>query len=187
MERPCADSTLALKKTLFHPKANPIARLCFQTRIRWYEDIEQRPIVYLDESGFAVDAPRTHGYSRKGARCYGQRDWHEKGRLNAIGAIIAFELITVRLWECTIDADVFLAWTKKALLPSVPDQSVIVMDNATFHKRSDIINAINAKGHIVEWLPPYSPDLNPIEKKWAQKKAQRRQRRCTPMELFSSA
>jgi transposase len=156
-------------------------------RIRWHEDVEQRPIVYLDESGFAMDAPRTHGYSGRGTRCYGQRDWHEKGRLNAIGAIVAFELIAVALWECNIDSDVFLAWVQKALLPSAPPTSVVVMDNATFHKRADIIRVIEKQGHTVEFLPSYSPDLNPIEKKWAQAKAQRRQRRCTPMELFSAA
>jgi hypothetical protein len=149
--------------------------------------VEGRPIVYLDESGFAVDAPRTHGYSSRGAPCYGQHDWHEKGRLNAIGAMVAFKLITVELWDCNIDADVFVTWTRNALLPSVPEQSVVVMDNATFHKRSDIIKAIEMKGHTVEFLPSYSPDLNPIEKKWAQAIAQRRQHRCTPLELFSSA
>lgn len=162
-------------------------RLQFQTRIRWYADVVRRTIVYLDESGFAVEAPRTYGYSHRGARCYGEHNWHEKGRLNAIGAMVAFKLITVELWDCNIDADVFVTWTRNALLPSVPEQSVVVMDNATFHKRSDIIKAIEAKGHTVEFLPSYSPDLNPIEKKWAQAKAQRRQRRCTPLELFSSA
>lgn len=155
--------------------------------MRWYEDVEQRPIVYLDESGFALDAPRTHGYSPRGKRCYGQHDWHGKGRLNAIGAILAFKLITVELWDCTIDSDVFLAWVRNALLPSAPVQSIIVMDNATFHKRSDIIHIIEEEGHTIEFLPPYSPDLNPIEKKWAQAKARRRQRRCMPFELFSSA
>ena len=110
----------------------------------------------------------------------------KRGRLNAIGAMLGFTLLTVNLWDCNIDFTVFLAWTKKALLPSVPDQSVIVMDNATFHKRSDIIEAMEREGHTVEFLPPYSPDLNPIERKWAQAKARRRQRRCTPLELFSS-
>ena len=140
--------------------------------------------MYLDESGFAVDAPRAHGYSNRGARCYGQHDWHEKGRLNAIGAMLDFTLLTVNLWDCNIDSTVFLAWTKKALLPSVPDQSVIVMDNATFHKRSDIIEAMEREGHTVEFLPSYSPDLNPIEKKWAQAKAIRRKERCDPYQLF---
>ena len=120
---------------------------------------------------FAVDAPRTHGYSPRGIRCYGQHDWHEKGRLNAIGAILAFQLIAVELWNCNIDSDVFLAWVRNALLPSAPLRSIIVMDNATFHKRSDIIRAMEEEGHTVEFLPPYSPDLNPIEKKWAQAKS----------------
>jgi DDE superfamily endonuclease len=143
--------------------------------------------VYLDESGFAVDAPRTHGYSLRGKRCYDQNDWHAKGRLNAIGAMRDFMLLTVQLWECNIDSDVFLTWVQTALLPSLPTASVIVLDGAPFHKRMDIIEGIEAKGHTVQFLPSYSPDLNPIEKKWAQAKAVRRRRRCTPMELFSRA
>jgi hypothetical protein len=154
-------------------------------RIQWYQYIEKRPIVYLDESGFAVDAPRIHGYSSKGTRCYGKKDWHAKGRLNAIGAIVDFQLITTQLWECNIDSHVFFKWVKTALLPAVPDQSVIVLDGAPFHKRSDIIEAIEDKGHVVQFLPAYSPDFNPIEKKWAQAKAIRRQKRCSPQDLFS--
>ena len=61
------------------------------------------------------------------------------------------------------------------------------MDNASFHKRQDIQEAITQAGHILEYLPPYSPDLdlNPIEKKWAQAKAIRRQKRCSVDELFT--
>lgn len=59
------------------------------------------------------------------------------------------------------------------------------MDNAPFHKRQDIQEAITQAGHILEYLPPYSPDLNPIEKKWAQAKAIRRQKKCSVDELFT--
>lgn len=152
--------------------------------MRWYEDVEKRPIVYLDESGFALDAPRTHGYSDRGTRCYGQKDWHAKGRLNAIGAMVNFVLLTVQLWECNIDSDVFFQWVKTALLPAVPMQSVVVLDGAPFHKRSDIKEAVERQGHTVEFLPSYSPDLNPIEKKWSQAKAIRRREHCDPHELF---
>lgn len=117
-------------------------------------------------------------------RCYGQKDWHAKGRLNAIGALLAFELIAVRLWDCNIDSDVFLSWVQEALLPSVPAESVIVLDGAPFHRRSDIKEAIEKNGHTVEFLPSYSPDLSPIEKKWSQAKAIRRRERCDPHELF---
>jgi len=53
------------------------------------------------------------------------------------------------------------------------------MDNASFHKRIDIQTAILEAGHILEYLPPYSPDFNPIEHKWAQAKAHRKQLRCS--------
>jgi len=52
------------------------------------------------------------------------------------------------------------------------------MDNATFHKREDMKKAIEEAGAILEYLPPDSPDLNPIEHKWAQAKAIRRKLRC---------
>lgn len=152
--------------------------------MRWHEKIEARSIIYLDESGFAVDAQRTHGYTDKGNRCYSQKDWHAKGRVNAIGALLAFKLIAVQLWNCNIDSSVFFKWVKTALLPATPNKSVIVLDGAPFHKRSDILQTIEREGHRIEFLPPYSPDLNPIEKKWSQVKATRRKNRCSPYELF---
>ncbi|MCP4049508.1 MAG: hypothetical protein GY730_02225 [bacterium] len=50
------------------------------------------------------------------------------------------------------------------MLPSIPSRSVIVLDNASFHKRLDIQNAISSENHTLLFLPTYSPDLNPIEK-----------------------
>ena len=157
-----------------------LAFLCRMTRYRMLG----RPIVYLDESGFAVDSPRTHGYSKRGNRCYSQKDWHARGRLNAIGAIVGFAFLTVCLFDCDISSDVFYAWLIKDLLPKTPQNSVIVMDNATFHKRHDMIKAVAEAGHILEFLPPYSPDLNPIEHKWAQVKSLRRKERCDVKGLF---
>ncbi len=173
-----------IKKTLIHPRADEIKRVNFQIRIAYYK-IRDKIIVYVDESGFAHDMPRTHGYSTKGKRCYGELDWHAKGRVNAIGAIIGKKLLTICLFEFNIDSDIFYTWLTKDLIPKLPKKSVIVMDNATFHKRKDMIQAIEDKEHILEYLPPYSPDFNPIEKKWAQVKAIRRQDRCSSYDLFS--
>jgi transposase len=155
----------------------------FQRKIKQYE-IEKRPIVYIDESGFTVDAPRNRGYSKKGSRCYGTKDWHSKGRMNAIGALIGFKLLTVCLFDSNINADVFYSWVKEDLIGVLSENSVIVMDNAAFHKREDIINQFKDNNHTVEFLPAYSPDLNPIENKWAQAKAIRKKEKCTPSELF---
>ena len=76
-----------------------------------------KPIVYLDESGFAHDSPRSHGYSVCGERCFGTHDWGAKGRTNAIGALLGSSLITTTLFECTINSDVFHAWMTQDCLP----------------------------------------------------------------------
>ena len=129
--------------------------------------------------------PRTHGYSYRGKRCYGLHDWHAKGRINVIGAMVGFVLVSVGLFEGSINSDVFYAWLTQALVPILPIHAVVVMDNASFHKRADMVEAIKQSGALLEFLPPYSPDLNPIEKKWAQAKAIRKQERCDIDTLFS--
>ncbi|MDP5157103.1 MAG: transposase [Flaviramulus sp.] len=65
-----------------------------------------------------------------------------------------------------------------------PKHSVIVIDNATFHKRNDAIQVIEQAQLNLEFLPPYSPDLNLIEKKWAQAKSIRRKFGYNPDKLF---
>ena len=152
--------------------------------MKYYHD-NACPIVYLDESGFAHDMPRTHGYSLKGVRCYGQHNWGRGRRTNVIGALLGRRLLTVCLFEGPINSDIFEAWTIQDLVPKLPPRSIVVMDNAAFHKRASIIENLTQHGHLVEFLPPYSPDLKPIEHKWAQAKAVRRQHHCSINELFS--
>jgi transposase len=128
--------------------------------------------------------PRRHGYAALGQRCYGTHDWHAKGRTNVIGALIGKLLLTVALFKSNVNANVFYQWTVQDLLPKLPSASVVVMDNATFHKRSDIRAAITNAGHTLDFLPAYSPDFNPIEKKWAQAKSIRRKLACSIPDLF---
>ncbi len=128
--------------------------------------------------------PRTHGYATKGHRCYGRQNWNAKGRTNAIGALAGKALLTVGLFPCNINSDVFVLWLEKDLLSKLPETSVIIMDNASFHKRKDAQKIIQKAGHILEYLPPYSPDLNPIEHKWAQLKSMRRKLLCSIDDLF---
>jgi len=158
--------------------------VAFREKIKKYEN-EEVTIVYLDESGFAYDMPRLYGYSIIGERCFCKQDWHARGRTNVIGAIIRKEIITTCLFDTYINSDIFYAWLTQDLLPKLPPNSVIVMDNASFHKRLDMINAIENAGHIIEYLPPYSPDLNPIEHKWHQAKAKRRELHCSVSNLFA--
>ena len=154
---------------------------------RWRLDRHKKsgkPIVFIDESGFAHGMPRTHGYALKGKRCYGIHDWGAKGRTNAIGALVGKAFLTVALFSANINTDIFTQWVKQDLLPKLPPGCVIVMDNAAFHKGKDMKKDIENENHILEYLPPYSPDLNPIEKKWAQEKRIRKNKQCSIKQLF---
>ena len=144
-------------------------------------------IVYLDESGFAHDMPRTHGYATRGKRCYGVRDWGAKGRTNVIGALIGASLLTVSTFTTNINGDIFHRWMVNDLIPKRPANTVVVMDNASFHKRQDTQEVLGQKGHTLEYLPPYSPDLNPIEHKWAQAKSIRRKTKCSINQIFQKS
>ena len=142
--------------------------------------------MFIDESGFAHDMPRTHGYAFKGHRCFGAHDWGAKGRTNVIGALLGGVLLTVSLFQTTVNTLVFNAWVVQDLIPKLPASSVVV---ATFHKGDMMVKALEKAGHTLLYLPSYSPDLNPIEHKWAQAqaKALRRAFGCSIEDLFQNA
>jgi len=162
-----------IKKTLNHPKATPEKRSVFCEEIAKHKESD-RPLVFIDESGFAHDMPRTHGYATKGNRCFGTHDWGAKGRTNVIGTLLFGVLLTVSLFQTNVNTLTFNAWVIEDLIPKLPPKSVVIMDNASFHKGIAAKEAIENAGHTLLYLPPYSPDFNPIEKKWAHAKAKRR-------------
>lgn len=174
-----------IKKTLNHPKSNQEKRSIFCQKIDELKK-ENKQIVYIDESGFAHDMPRTHGYSERGKRCYGSHDWGAKGRTNAIGALVGNALIAIGLISGSVNREVFTSWAEQILLPNLSKESVIVMDNAAFHKGSDLQKILEDSGHTLLYLPPYSPDLNPIEQKWAQAKHIRRSTNCSIDQIFDT-
>jgi transposase len=128
--------------------------------------------------------PRLYGYAIKGQRCFGTHDWGAKGRTNVIGALLAGILLTISLFETNINTEIFDSWVLHDLIPKLPQNSVVVMDNASFHKGVSMQKAFKNAGHQLLYLPPYSPDLNPIEKKWAQAKSIRRKYKSNIYELF---
>jgi transposase len=141
--------------------------------------------VNIDECGFSQDMPRQYGYAPVGQRCAGKQNGHAKGRTHVIGALLGSHLLTIGLFKGSINADVFSAWLAQDLLPQLPPRCVVVMDNAAFHKRADIRELCQQADHLLEYLPPYSLDLNPIEHKWAQAKAIRTQKNGSGDERFS--
>ena len=102
-----------------------------------------------------------------------------------MGTLLSSRLLTVSLVSGSINAKVFSAWLEQDLLPQLPHPVVIVVDNATCHQRADIRQLIGGTGHLLEYLPAYSPNLNPIERNWAPAKALRKPKICSVEELFT--
>jgi DDE superfamily endonuclease len=124
---------LAIKKSLCHPKADPEKRSIFCHKISAYKAAGKN-LIFIDESGFAHDMPRTHGYALKGRRCYGTHNWGAKGRTNVIETLLKGALLTVCMFFTSVNTTVFTGWIEQDLLPKLPTNSVLIMDNATFHK-----------------------------------------------------
>ena len=101
-----------------------------------------------------------------------------------IGALLLGTLLTISLFQTTVNTEIFTSWVIQDLIPKLPPRSVVILDNATFHKGAVMQKAIADAGHTLLYLPPYSPDFNPIEKKWAQAKTIRRRVGGSIEELF---
>ena len=122
-----------IKKAFKHPEANEEERILFKNKIEKYK-LESRVLSYIDESGFASDMPRRYGYSKVGNRCYGAHNWNARGRENVIGALINNSLTACGIVNGNVDSDIFNTWLEKILVPELPKNSVIIMDNPAFHK-----------------------------------------------------
>ena len=91
------------------------------------------------------------------------------------------------VFEGALNGDIFQVYVKQMLAPSLKPGDIVVMDNLSSHKVSGIVEAIEAVGASVMFLPPYSPDLNPIELMWSKIKAVLRKLKIRAKELLDDA
>jgi transposase len=132
--------------------------------------LELSRLVFLDESGFRLGSPPVYGWAPIGAKSPGKSThgpWHSMTLIGAIALNGWRGLITV---NAPTDGDVFLAFVEQALAQNLKSGDLVVMDNLAAHKHPSAIAAIRSTGAEVLFLPPYSPDFNPIEKAWAKLK-----------------
>ena len=146
------------------------------------EKISGRPIVYVDETGTGTCLCREHGRSPRGKPVMGEVSGRKFKRVGVVAGQAGKSIVAPMQYGGTMGSEVFESWFEAWLLPSLPDGSVIVMDNASFHRKGRLHALAERAGHRVLFLPPYSPELNPIEHFWAWLKG--RLRKTLP--LFSS-
>ena len=93
---------------------------------------------------------RTHGYSPKGKRCHGIEDWHPSKGTNVIGALIDKSFLTVSLFESNINTTIFNSRVEQDLIPKLPPNSVVTLDNTAFHKSPKLTSVSYKKVIILE-------------------------------------
>jgi len=124
--------------------------------------------VFLDESGATTQMTRTYGRAPRGERV---REATPQGHWKILTMVAA---LTTRGLEAPMtiaeptDGDIFLAYIEQVLCPRLRPGQVVVMDNLSAHKVSGVRELIEARGARLLYLPPYSPDLNPIEQAWSK-------------------
>src|SRR5438128_1678124 len=133
--------------------------------------IDPAKLVFVDESGATTSLTRTRGRSARGVRVQGLVPGGHWKVTTMIGAVRIDGVATVGSVEAATDGPTFLAFVRDALVPALRGGDVVVMDNLGAHKVNGVRQAIERAGARLLYLPPYSPDLSPIEPCWSKVKA----------------
>ena len=107
-----------------------------------------------------------YAYSAVGQRYYEAQPGHYKKRISMIGGLCGKQFQAPFMFEGHCNTTVFEMYVEKILVPSLSKGMVVIIDNASFHRSARIIDLIEKAGCQLIYLPPYSPDLNPIEHYW---------------------
>ena len=129
--------------------------------------LKPEQIVDVDESGMDSRDDYAYGCNEQGQRFYAFKSGRRQGRVNMIAALCQQQIMAPFTVLGACNRTVFEIWLSHCLLPQLKPGQVVVMDNATFHKRGQIEQLIQDADCQVLYLPPYSPDLNKIERCWS--------------------
>jgi len=132
-------------------------------------------LVFVDETWAATNMARRYGRAPVGQRLVAAVPHGHWKTTTFVAALRADGLTAPMVIDGAVTGDLFVAYAEQILVPALRPGDVVVMDNLACHKRAGVRKAIEAAGCRLEFLPPYSPDLNPIEPAFSKLKALLRQ------------
>ncbi len=145
-----------------------------EKRKAWAEIITKYPperLVYLDESGVNTDMTRIYGRAIGGARAVDHTPINTPANTTILSSIRLNGETVYTTYIGGTTGEKFVDYLENVLLPTLEKGDVIIMDNMRSHHVKAVKDTIEKAGVILLYLPPYSPDLNPIEKMWSKIKA----------------
>lgn len=143
-------------------------------RQAWFDsqlDLDPAKLVFIDETGLNTKMARLRGRSLKGERCRaGVPHGHWK-TTTFTGALRLTGMTAPMVLDGAMNGAAFLAYVEQALVPTLSPGDIVVMDNLPAHKAAGVREAIECADAELRYLPPYSPDFNPIEMAFSKLKA----------------
>jgi transposase len=134
-------------------------------------DLDPRKLVFIDETGASTNLARKGGRRRRGRRLrVGVPHGHYK-TITLVSGLRLSGLVARKAYDKPMNAATFEQWVEKCLVPTLSKGDIVVMDNLSSHKGPKVEELIKAAGAELRYLPPYSPDMNPIEKAYSKLKA----------------
>jgi transposase len=135
-------------------------------RVRWKRHqgrVDARRLIFIDETWAKTNMTRTHGWTTRGQRLHAAAPNGRWTTMTFIAGLRTDGIVAPCVFDGPINGTLFLAWVVQFLVPTLRPGDVVVLDNLGSHKGAAVRRAIRAAGAHLLFLPPYSPDLNPIE------------------------
>lgn len=153
----------AQKKSFLYQERDQVAREAFLKALAAVE-VDKR--VYVDEAGVEDTLSYAYGWNKKGSRCFGERLGHHTQRTSVAAAWCLGQVLSPLMFEGYCNSAVIEAWFEQHLIHVLKPGQVVILDNASFHRKSRLTQILDTVGCTLLALPPYSPDLNKIEPLW---------------------
>ena len=146
--------------------------------------MEAEKLVFIDETWTSTGLTRRYGRAPRGQRCLDSAPHGHWETTTFVGALRRRQLTAPMVTDGPMDGEMFLAYVRQFLCPTLQPGDTVILDNLSSHKVVGVEAAITASGARVRFLPPYSPDLNPIEKLFSKLKARLRKAAARDIETL---
>ena len=133
--------------------------------------MKKRKIIFLDECGVNTNMTRYYGRAKGKKRVYDDVPAKKMKRTTMLSSVRLDGTLAYTFFQGALTGKIFLDYIQNILVPTLNKGDIVIMDNLSCHKVKGVAEAIEAAGASVLYLPPYSPDLNPIEMMWSKIKA----------------
>ena len=143
--------------------------------------------MFLDESGVTTEMTRRYGWAPRSERVSEAVPAGHWRTLTVLAALTTTGVLASMSIESPTDGDVFLAFVEQVLAPRLEPGHVVVLDNLSAHKVAGVRQLIEDRGAQLLYLPPYSPDFNPIEMAWSKLKQRLRGVKARALEQLEPA